>query len=95
MRYSSQVKSISQLKANAAELLGELAERREPILITQNGQAKAVLQDVASYEQTEQTLALLKILALGARDIEAGRLRPIREVVDGLRGKGVRDTDDL
>ena len=95
MRYSSQVKSISQLKANAAELLSELSERREPILITQNGQAKAVLQDVISFEQTEQSLALLKILALGARDIEAGRLRPIRDVVGGLRAKGRRGPDDL
>ena len=95
MRYSSQVKSISQLKANAAELLGELAERREPILITQNGQAKAVLQDVISYEQTEQSLALLKILALGARDIEAGRLRPVRDVVSALRASGGREPDDL
>ena len=86
MRYS-QVKSVSQLKANAAELLGELAERRDPILITQNGRAKAVLLDVASYEQRERTLALLKILALGARDIEAGRRRPLREVVEELRGR--------
>ena len=95
MRYSSQVKSISQLKANAAELLGELAEGREPILITQNGQARAVLQDVISYEQTEQTLALLKILALGARDIEAGRLRPLRDVVEGLRATAGREPDGL
>lgn len=95
MRYSSQVKSISQLKANAAELLGELAEKREPILITQNGQAKAVLQDVISYEQTEQTLALLKILALGARDVEAGRLRPLRDIVGDLRAKGAREPNDL
>ena len=95
MRYSSQVKSISQLKANAAALLGELTERREPILITQNGQAKAVLQDVISFEQTEQTLALLKILALGARDTEAGRLRPLRDVVGDLRGKGGHDPDGL
>ncbi len=85
MRYSSQVKSISELKANAAGVLAELGERQEPILITQNGQAKAILQDVASYEQTEQTLALLKILALGSRDVEEGRVRPAREVIDRLR----------
>ncbi len=52
MRYSSQVKSISYLKANAAEVLHQLTEQREPIVITQNGEAKAVIQDVASYEQT-------------------------------------------
>ena len=71
MRYSSQVKPISYLKANAAEVLAHLAEQREPLVITQNGEAKAVLQDVASYEETQETLALLKILALGNQDVEA------------------------
>ena len=53
MRFSSQVKSISHLKANAAEVLLELAERREPVVITQNGEAKAVLEDLASYDETQ------------------------------------------
>jgi prevent-host-death family protein len=87
VRYSSQVKSISYLKANAAEVLTQLAERREPLVITQNGEAKAVLQDVASYEETQETLALLKILALGQHDVEAGRVKPIAAVVARLRAK--------
>ncbi len=69
MRYSSHVKPISYLKANAAEILATLTEQREPMVITQNGEAKAVLQDVASFEETQATLALLKILALGNQDI--------------------------
>ena len=87
MRYSSQVKPISYLKANAAEVLAHLAENREPLVITQNGEAKAVLQDVASFEETQETLALLKILALGQHDVEAGRLKPVGDVVARLRGK--------
>lgn len=87
MRYSSQVKPISYLKANAAEVLTHLAEQREPFVITQNGVAKAVLQDVASYEETQKTLALLKILALGQQDVEAGRLKPVADVVARLRAK--------
>jgi len=87
MRYSSRVKPISFLKANAAEVLLDLAERREPMVITQNGEAKAVIQDVVSYEETQETLALLKLLALGNRDIEAGRTRPLRDVVARLRTK--------
>ncbi|MDQ8758219.1 type II toxin-antitoxin system Phd/YefM family antitoxin [Sphingosinicella sp. LHD-64] len=87
MRYSSRVKPISFLKANAAEILSDIASRREPMLITQNGEAKAVLQDVASFEETQETLALLKLLALGNRDIEAGRTRPAREVLKRLREK--------
>ena len=87
MRYSSRVKPISFLKANAAEVLTELAEQREPLLITQNGEARAVLQDVASFEETQATLALLKILALGQQDVEEGRVRPVAEVVARLRRK--------
>ena len=87
MRYSSQVKPISYLKANAAEVLTHLAEQREPLVITQNGEAKAVLQDVASYEETQEMLALLKILALGRQDVEAGRLKPVADVVARLRAK--------
>lgn len=87
MRYSSQVKPISYLKANAAEVLLRLAERREPMVITQNGEAKAVIQDVASYEETQETLALLKILALGNREVEEGRVKPVSAVVARLGGK--------
>jgi prevent-host-death family protein len=58
MKYSSSVKPISYLKANAAAVLKDLSEQREPLVITQNGEAKAVLQDIASYEETQATLAL-------------------------------------
>ena len=87
MRYSSQVKPISYLKANAAEVLAHLVEQREPLVITQNGEAKAVLQDLASYEETQATLALLKILALGNQDVAAGKVKPVAEVVARLRTK--------
>jgi PHD/YefM family antitoxin component YafN of YafNO toxin-antitoxin module len=56
-------------------------------LITQNGEARAVLQDVASYEATQETLALLKILALGNREVEEGKVRPVADVVRRLRAK--------
>ena len=87
MRYSTQVKPISYLKANAAEVLANLTEQREPLVITQNGGARSVLQDFASYEETQATLALLKLLALGQQDVEAGRIKPAAEVVARLRAK--------
>ncbi|WP_162574542.1 type II toxin-antitoxin system Phd/YefM family antitoxin [Variovorax sp. PBL-H6] len=61
MRHSSRIKPISDLKANAADVSIHLTQEREPLIITENGEAKAILQDVASFEQTQQTLALLKI----------------------------------
>lgn len=87
MRYSTQIRPISYLKANAAEVLQVLEEERKPMIITQNGEAKAVIQDVASYEETQETLALLKILALGNQQVERGETTPIAEVVNRLRSK--------
>jgi prevent-host-death family protein len=84
---SANIKPISYLKANAAEVLKHLAEQREPFLITQNGEARAVMQDIASYESTQETLALLKILALGNREIEEGKVKPIAVVARRLRAR--------
>ncbi len=91
MRYSTQIKPISYLKANAAEVLQELREQRKPLVITQNGEAKAVIQDVASYEETQETLALLKVLALGNQQIEQGKVKPVAEVVKRLRARKAAD----
>ena len=91
MRYSTQVKSISYLKANAAEMLQTLAAEREPVLITQNGEAKAVLQDVVSYEAMQETLALLKLLAMGDKEIEAGQCEVAEVVINDLRAELRRD----
>lgn len=90
MKYSTRIKPISYVKANAAELIREMAANREPLIITQNGEAKAVMQDVASYEQDQETLALLKILALGRRQVEEGRTVPAEEVFRRLRERRPR-----
>lgn len=85
MKLSSRIKPISYLKANAAEIVRNLGEGREPLVITQNGEAKVVIQDIESYEQTQETMAMLKILALGNRQIEEGRVQPLAEAVARLR----------
>lgn len=90
MKYSTQIKPISYLKANAAEVVRELAEQRRPLVITQNGEAKAVIQDVVSYEETQETMALLKILALGNRQIEEGRVVPAKIAFKRVREQRAR-----
>lgn len=87
MRYSQQIKPISYLKANAAEVMNNLTRSREPLIITQNGEAKAVIQDIASYEKTQETLALLKILALGQKQVEAGQITDVNKVINRLKNK--------
>ncbi len=85
MKLSSQIKPISYLKAHAAEIVRNLAERREPMVITQNGEAKVVIQDIQSYERTQLTMALLKILALGMRQVEEGKVLPAENAIQRLR----------
>lgn len=85
MALSRQIKPITYLKANSAEVLRTLAREKEPLYITQNGEARAVLQDIVSWEETQETLALLRVLALGVREIEAGDHRPLEEVLGDLR----------
>lgn len=87
MRYSTQIKPISYLKAKAADVLEEIAKTREPLIITQNGEAKAVLQDVRSYEQTQETLAFLKILAVGEQEIRDGKYESADKVFARLKKK--------
>ncbi len=84
MKLSTQIKPISYLKSHTAEIVRELSESREPLIITQNGEAKLVVMDVKSYEAHEQTLALLKILALGNREIEQGQFRDAEAVFADL-----------
>lgn len=82
MGLASQIKPISHLKAHAAEIVRGLGDGGEPLIITQNGEAKAVLQDIRAYEETQETMALLKILALGLRQAEQGKVTPLDDVLE-------------
>jgi prevent-host-death family protein len=87
MGLEHRIKPISYLKAHSAEVIRELGEGAPPLVITQNGEAKAVLQDVGSYEATQEALALLKLLALGREDAAAGRTRPLEGLAARIRAR--------
>lgn len=87
MRYSTQIKPISYVKAHAAELLDRITEEREPIIITQNGEARAVLMDVHSYDEAQETMAMWQILAIGKKQVEAGQTYPLDEVLEKIRNR--------
>ena len=87
MKLTGQVKPISYLKAHAPEVIRGLADTHEPVVITLHGEAKAVLQDIADYEETQETLALLKMLALTGKSVEEGRVRPAAEAFAGIRDR--------
>jgi len=94
MNFSTQVKPISYLKSHAADIVKTLSDTREPMLITQNGEAKLVVMDVRSYEEHEATLALLKVLALGNREIEQGRFRSAEDVFADLEQQDAEEEKD-
>jgi prevent-host-death family protein len=85
MKLADHIKPISYLKAHAAEIVRNLREKQNPLIITQNGEARVVIQDIDSYEKTQETMALLKILALGNRQIEDGKVEPASNVIKRLR----------
>ena len=87
MSLHERVKPISYLKANSAKVICELAAGSPPLVITQNGEAKAVLQDLGSFEATQELLALLKLLALGRDDVEAGRTISLSGLAKRIRAR--------
>ena len=98
MNISQDTKPITYLESKAVELLKQINETHQPVIITQNGEPKAVLQDTESYENMRNTIGMLKLIVLGEEDVNAGRLRPQQDVFDaierklksGLTAKGLR-----
>ena len=81
MKYSESIKPISYLKTHASEVIRDVAENQKTLLITHNGEAKVVLQDVKLYEKTQESIALLKILALSGKEIKQGKYNPVNKSV--------------
>ena len=90
MKLSEAVKPISYLKAHAAEIVRDISSGRKTYIITQNGEAKAVFQDVAQYERTQETLALLKMIALSGKSLNEGRVKPLGKAFKDIR-KRIKD----
>lgn len=80
MLLAEQIKPISYLKDNTAKVVADITRSREPLIITQNGEATFVVQDIKSWEQQQQTMALLKILILGKQQIERGEVHSAESV---------------
>lgn len=87
VKLSAQIKPISFLKAHVSEIVRDLGNKGPSLVITQNGEAKAVLQDIHSYEQTQETLALLKILALGQTQLAQGKIKPLGKAAREIKAK--------
>jgi prevent-host-death family protein len=85
MKLSEAVKPISYIKAHTSEVVREVNETRSPVVITLNGEATAVLQGIREYEQMQDSLSLLKILARSRHSVEAGRTEPMQGILRDIR----------
>ncbi|XPF94393.1 type II toxin-antitoxin system Phd/YefM family antitoxin [Colwellia sp. RE-S-Sl-9] len=87
MSLSDHIKPISYLKANAAKIAAELKDDGEAYIITQNGEAAMIVQSVAEYEQTQETLAMLKLITQSDKDIAQGNVHDAKRVLAELRNR--------
>lgn len=85
MKHSENTKPISYLKSNTAEMIGQVVETRTPYIITQNGYAKAIVQDIKSYEETQESLALLKIIAQSKKSTESSKPKTLKQAFKSVR----------
>ncbi|MDR1148839.1 MAG: type II toxin-antitoxin system Phd/YefM family antitoxin [Spirochaetaceae bacterium] len=79
------IKSISYIKTNAAEMMKYVNERKNPIVITQNGEARAVLVDIETYQETQDAFALINLIKIAEKDIQDGNVEPADKVFAKLR----------
>ncbi len=87
MKLSETVKPISYFKTHASEIIRDISESRSPVIITLNGEARAVIQGINEYEELQESLALLKILAQSKKSLEAGKYKPTAKAFKDLRKK--------
>lgn len=87
MKFSEAVKPISYLKTHASEIIRDVAENQRTLIITHNGEAKVILQDVKVYEKTQESIALLKILALSGREIKKGNYKTLDKSFKNVRSR--------
>jgi len=87
MKLSEAVKPISYIKSHASEVIREVSEGRGSVVITLHGEAKVILQDIREYEKTQESLALLKILAQSRKSHEAGKTKSLKNVFCGIKTK--------
>ena len=84
MKITNDIKPITYLKARAADVLSQINKTRRPMIITQNGEPKAVLQDAESYENMRNAIGILKLISMGEQDIKKGKTRSQEKVFDAI-----------
>ena len=76
MKLSNKIHPISYLKSHAAEIVKDFEDNRSPLIITQNGEAKMVVMGIRTYEEQIETMAFLKLIQFGKKQITKGQFQP-------------------
>jgi len=84
MNITQDIKPVTYLKSRAADILKQINETHRPVIITQNGEPKAILQDPESYENMRNAIGLLKLISQGEGEIRNGKARPQQEVFERI-----------
>ena len=84
MNIKADIKPVTFLKSKAADLLKQINETRRPVIITQNGEPRAVLQDPKSYENMRNAIGILRLDSQGEQDIRNGKSKSQEEVFEGI-----------
>jgi prevent-host-death family protein len=79
------IKPVSYVKAHTSEIMKQLAEKNNPVVITQNGEAMAVLMDVRQYQNIIDSMNLLKILSIGENDIKNNRIYTHEDIKNKIK----------
>ena len=90
---SYSIKPISYLKAHASKLIRDISENQDTMIITQNGEAKVILQDIKVYEQTQESLAMLKILALSSKNLKEGKTKTVKQAFSDVRERTTKENE--
>ena len=93
MEIQSDIKSVSYLKSHAADILKHINETRRPMIITQNGEPRAVLQDPESYDVMRRAIGLLKLISQGEEDIKQGRMKTQEKVFGDIEEMMEKNTE--
>lgn len=98
MKFSEDIKPLSYLKAHASEVVRDVSNNQKTLIITHNGEAKVVLQDVKLYEKTQESIALLKILALSGKEMKLRNYKPLKKSLKNVQkriNEFKREQDEL
>jgi prevent-host-death family protein len=87
MKLSTAVKPISHIKSHASEIISEISETGNPVVVTVNGEARVIIQDIKEYEKDRESMTMLKILAMGRKDMLEGRHKPLHQAFGELKKK--------